>query len=196
MIKRKIFSRHEVIGLIITFAILVGVSIPNFKTSLRRSRDQVRRDDLGALTGALGHYHEDFGAYPLSSEDGRILDCLKPGDAPYKDKKGFWVVNPVPCVWGQDRFINLINQRVYITILPRDPNWQKGVNYLYISDGERYQLFVSMEGNDEAEVDPKIIAEGLHCGARICNVGRFVNCEIPKTLQVCAAEDAAKLLQK
>jgi len=196
MSKLKIFSRTEAISLIAILAVLVAVALPNFAASLRRARDQVRRDDLGALMTALNLYQMDFSVYPPSAGDGKIVDCLKPGDEPYKDKRGIWVLNPVSCVWGQDAFINLFTKKEYMAILPRDPDWQKGVNYLYISDGQRYQLFASMEGKDEAEVDPAITAEGLHCGTRICNVGRSVNCDIPKTLEQCAAEDAAKLLQK
>lgn len=196
MLKLKIFSRQEAIGLTIIFAILVGVSIPNFKASLRRERDQMRRDDLGALVSAIEKYKIDFGVYPPSSPDGKIMDCLKPGDEPYKDKKGSWVINPVSCEWGKDALLNLITKNIYISILPRDPDWQKNIHYLYMSDSKRYQLFASMEGENEAEVDPKIISENLNCGNRICNVGRSENCDIPKTLEQCATEDAVKLLEK
>ncbi len=196
MHKVKIFSKSETISLIVIFIILTTISIPNFAASLRRSRDQVRRDDMGSLMGAIGQYQIDFGVYPPSSEDGRIVDCLKPGDAPYKDEKGFWVINSIPCVWGQDAFANLLTKREYMTVLPRDPDWQKGASYRYISDGDRYQLFASMEGGNEPEVDARIVAEGLGCGTRICNIGRSVNCDIPKTLRQCEEEDAARLLKK
>lgn len=196
MSKINFFNKSETLSLVVIFLILVGIAIPNFAASLRRSRDQVRRDDLGSLMTALEKYKIDFGIYPPSSSDGQIMDCLKPGDTPYKDKKGFWVINSVPCEWGKDPLVNLLTKNTYMTILPRDPDWQKGVSYLYISDGDRYQLFASMEGKNEPEVDSKIIAENLKCGTRVCNVGRFVNCEIPKTLEKCEQEDAAKLLRK
>ncbi len=193
MSKLKIFSKSETISLIVIFSILVVVSVPNFIASLRRARDQVRRDDLGSLEHSLDEYYAELGVFPPSSPDGRIMDCLKPGDKPYKDKKGQWVFDPIPCDWGKDAFVNLINGKVYMSILPREPYWQKGVHYLYLSDGARFQLFAAMEGKSEPEVDAKIIARNLYCGSSICNVGRSYGCDIHKTLEQCEEEEAALL---
>ena len=90
----KPFTKPEKISLVIIFAVLVAVSVPNFIVSLRRARDQVRRDDMGVLVHALDEYAADNRSLPLASPDGRIMDCLKPGDKPVKDKRGFWIVNP------------------------------------------------------------------------------------------------------
>jgi hypothetical protein len=46
-----------------------------------------------------------------------------------------------------------------------------------------------MEGMDEAEVDPKIVAGGLMCGNKICNVGRSYN--VPSDISI---EEYDKLL--
>lgn len=194
MSKIKLFSKAEGISLIAIFLILVGVAIPNFIVSLRRARDQVRRDDLGALVHALDQYNAELGAFPPSSPDGRIMDCLKPGTTPYQDKEGRWIIDAIACDWGKDSFSNLISGKEYMSILPREPDWQKGASYLYISDGSRYQLFATMEGKDEAEVDPIIISENLSCGNQVCNVGRDFACTIPKTIAECAEE--ANLLKK
>lgn len=190
----KKFSKAEIFSLIIIFGVLVAVSIPNFAASLRRARDQVRRDDMGSLMTALNQYYMDFGSYPLSSADGKIMNCLNPGDAPYKDSRGYWIINTIPCTWGKDAFANLITKKIYMDILPRDPNWQKGASYLFISDGNMYQLFASMEGRDEPEVDSVIAAENRSCGNQICNIGRSQGCDIPKTLQQC--EEEAQLIKK
>lgn len=171
----KPFSKTETISLVVIFSILIAISVPNFIISLRRARDQVRRDDMGVLVHALTEYSADFRAFPTSSDDGLIMDCLKPGDAPVKDSKGMWIVNLIPCQWGKDAFADLIDGRIYMSILPREPDYQKGSKYLYFSDGNRYQIYATMEGMDEAEVDPKIVARGLVCGNKICNVGRSYN---------------------
>lgn len=168
----KPFTRSEIISVAVIFVILVAVSIPNFAISLRRARDQERRDEMGALVTSLDAYVADTRTLPLASADGHIMDCLAPGDKPIKNSKGFWVVNPIPCVWGKDALADLITGKIYLAILPRDPDYQKGVVYLYFSDGSRYQIYAAMEGMDESEVDPKIIALGLKCGVKICNVGR------------------------
>ena len=185
----KPFSKSEIISLAVIFFVLIAVSIPNFAISLRRARDQERRDEMGALVTSLDAYVSDIKSLPLSSVDGRIMDCLKPGDKPVKNSKGFWVVNPIPCEWGKDALIDLITGKVYLAILPRDPDYQKGAAYLYFSDGDRYQIYAAMEGMDEAEVDPKIVALGLKCGTKICNVGRSYG--VPTNISI---EEYDKLL--
>lgn len=186
---KSLFSKHEKIALTTIFLILVAVSVPNFIFSLRRARDQVRRDDLGSLEHGIALYYSQFGVFPMSSTDGKVMNCIKPGgEAPYIDKYGKWVFDLIGCEWGEDPFVNLVTGETYISVFPRDPDWQKNVNYYYISDGERYQLFASMEGQDEPEVSKDVISQGVICGGRICNVGRSYNCDIPKTIKQCSLE--------
>jgi len=188
---KNLFTKSESKALILIFLILIVVAIPNFIASLRRARDQVRRDDLGSIVHALAEYYSTFEAFPLSSPDGKIMNCLKLGDVPYKDEKGQWIINPIPCEWAKDPFVNQISGRVYMKILPRDPNWESGASYKYVSDGRRYQLFATMEGKSEPEVDKLIIDQGLSCGTQVCNVGRSYACDIPKTLTICEEEAVA-----
>lgn len=186
----KPFSKSEIISLIIIFSILIAISVPNFIVSLRRARDQVRRNDMGALVHALAEYNADFRIFPSASPDNLIVDCLKPGDKAVKDSKGLWRADMIPCRWGKDAFTDLItNNKVYISILPRDPDYQKGATYLYFSDGDRYQIYAAMEGMDEAEIDQKIIARNLKCGSRVCNVGRSYN--VPTDISI---DDYVKIL--
>lgn len=192
--KLKNFSKKEAVSLIVIFCVLVIVAIPNFVASLRRARDQVRRDDMGTIVHALTQYLSEFGVFPTSSNDGKIMNCLRPGDKPYQDKKGRWIVDAIPCEWSKDSFTNLISGKSYINVLPRDPNWEKGASYIYISDGASYQLFATMEGKNEDEVDPEVIVMNLSCGSNICNVVRSYKCNIPKTVEQCAEE--ARLLEK
>jgi type II secretory pathway pseudopilin PulG len=179
----KNFSKSELTSLIIIFAVLIMVAVPNFVTSLQKSRDQIRRDDMGSIYGALSRYLSDFESLPLSSPDGRIMDCLKSGDTPLKNKKGLWTFDPIACNWGQDQFKNLITGYVYLVNLPRDPDYQKGVEYLYLSDGNRFQIFASMTVKGQAEIDPKIIARNLSCGNKICNIGRSYNVPIDISIE-------------
>ncbi|MGA2910621.1 MAG: type II secretion system protein [Candidatus Microgenomates bacterium] len=190
----KKFTRIELISLSVIFLILIAVAVPNFILSLRRARDQTRRDDMGALNHAFDEYLADNNSgLPLASPDGRIIDCLPSGVNPVKNKLGSWTYTPIACNWGKDAFANLVTGRIYMSTLPQDPDSKKGVNYLYFSDGNRYQIYASMEGSDEPEVDPKIIALGLKCGNRICNVGRSYNVPIDMSIQ---AYDALLLLQQ
>ncbi len=185
----KSFTKREATSLVIIFVVLIAVSIPNFIVSLRRARDQTRRDDMGLLVHDLDGYVADNRSFPLASPDGRIVDCLEPGDKPVKSDKGIWVVNPIPCEWGKDALTDLLTGKVYLSVLPRDPDYQKGASYLYFSDGNRYQIYATMEGMDEPEVDPKIITMNLMCGTRVCNVGRSYN--VPTNISI---EEYDKLL--
>jgi hypothetical protein len=76
-----------------------------------------------------------------------------------------------------------------MTNLPEDPNYKSGATYLYLSDGNRYQIYAAMEGADEPEVDSKIIARNLMCGNKICNIGRSYN--VPSNISI---EEYDKLL--
>jgi hypothetical protein len=138
---------------------------------------------MGALEGALSQYLADFETLPPSSPDGRIMNCLKSGDAPYKNAKGLWTFDPIPCEWGKDSFKNLITGRVYLANLPGDPDYEKGAKYLYFSDGDRYQIFAAMTVKNQAEIDPKIIARNLPCGNKICNIGRSYNVPIDISIE-------------
>lgn len=189
----KKFTKNEVLGLIIIFLVLIAISVPNFVLSLRRARDQVRRDDLGALEKAFGEYMSDFRQFPPAAPDGRILDCLYPGEKVTVGKKGILNVNLRPCDWGKDAFVDITpgSTKVYMSILPRDPNFNKGFTYLYFTDGARFQIYAYMEGSsDEADYDPTIVARNLKCGVNVCNVGRSYN--VPVNISI---EEYDKTLQ-
>jgi len=172
----KPFTKPEIISLIAIFLILFAIALPKFTTSLKLARDQVRRDDMGAVQHAFDKYLAEFNnALPSATPDGRIIDCLKPGDKPIKKTNGGWSYNPIPCNWGIDNFSNLLTGEAYTSPLPRDPDYQKGATYLYLTDGDKYQIYAAMEDKSEPEVDPKIIARNLSCGTRICNIGRSYN---------------------
>ncbi len=185
----KFFNKEETISIIIIFTILIMISIPNFASSIRRSRDQVRRDDMGALSDALTSYRDDFGAFP-ASKDGMILGCKKDGDKSQVSKDGKPLVNLVPCQWGKDSLVDLTpgSSKVYLKIMPSDPDLNKGVTYTYFSDGSTYQVFASFEEEDEAEYDKRIVARNIACGVKVCNTGRFFGCTIDKSLEQCEQE--------
>jgi type II secretory pathway pseudopilin PulG len=187
-------SKSEKISISVIFLVLIAISIPNFVLSLRRARDQVRKDDMGALEHALGGYLADFGSFPVASEDGRIMACKNPNDEVEVNDKGRLVVNFIPCEWGQDGIFDLTpgSTKTYMKLLPREPDYQKGSLYHYFSDGKRYQIFVSLEGKDDVEYDPEIISRNLMCGNVICNAGRYYGCETGKTLEQCEQEAQKK----
>jgi len=172
----KFFSKPELISLAVIFIILIAVSWPNFSLSLRRSRDQIRRDDIGNIQAAIDVYFGDYGVFPASTSDGKMVVCK----GPETDQ-----IRLVPCNWGQDTWINLTPgvNKVYLKVLPGDPKLNQGTSYAYFSDGSRYQLFGSMEGIDEPSYDAKLAARGVKCGNKICNIGRANNVPLYITVE-------------
>ncbi len=181
----KPFTKSELIGLFLISLVLIAVSAPNFVASIRRARDQVRRDDMGAIQTGLSEYINDFGSFPVGSPNGRIMACKDPGDKVEVDAKGRLIVNLIPCEWGRDSILDLTpdSRKVYLDKIPGDPDTKKGVNYVYFSDGKRYQIFSSFEVEGQAEIDPRITARNISCGERICNVGRSYGSPIDKSIE-------------
>lgn len=183
----KLFSKEELVALLVIFLILIGVSWPNFSLSLRRSRDQIRRDDIGNVQGAIDAYYADYGIFPFSSDDGKIIACKDEndnGEIKY-DINGNVQIDMVPCDWGQDTWKNLTPgiDKTYLKVIPGDPDSDKGIEYKYFSDGSRYQLFASMEGIDEPGYDNKLELSNFECGKRACNLGRAHNVPLYITIE-------------
>lgn len=194
-IKINKFTKEELFSVLLIFAVLISVSVPNFVSSLRRARNQTRKDDMGMLSKVVDKYKSDFGSYPLSTDDGRFLACLKPGSKVEVAKDGRLIADLIPCEWGKDALIDLTpgSTKVYVQQLPADPHADEGVSYLYYSDGSRFQIFAALEGTDDAEYDTSIINRQLSCGGSTCNLGRGYGCEPVKTLAQCEEEQLREL---
>jgi type II secretory pathway pseudopilin PulG len=165
----KFFTRKELFAVILIFSAIILASLSNFKVSLRRARDVQRKNDIRMVADALALYTADFGAFPLS-EDGKIVACQGPETK--IDEKGR-ITGLTSCGWGKDPLADISDPSYspYKDRLPQDPLFEKGYRYLYLSNGNRFQLYSSLEGADEAEYDSKIVARNLSCGSYICNFG-------------------------
>lgn len=170
----KFFTKKEILAILI---ILLGIGLAsyyNFLLSLRRARDAQRKDDLGGIATALAKYNQDFGSYPTSSFDGKIVACKDPNEKLKKDSKGRFIVNFIPCEWGKDslRDVTDPNFLPYLKVIPQDVDKDKGASYRYFSNGRRFQLYAFLEGKDEDEYSLAVEKRGISCGTRICNFGK------------------------
>src|SRR3990172_2323746 len=114
-----------------TLLVILILTILNQRVALRRSRDFQRKDDLGNLSLALIRYREDFGFYPPSSTDGRIIACGKQSEVSFEksdisDKEVLAKMLETiyrPCSWGQDslRDISDLTYPAYLETIPGDP---------------------------------------------------------------------------
>lgn len=169
----KFFTKSETWMLVGIFAFLAVVSYPGFRESLKLARDLQRKNDLWEIYNGLEAYHEDFGVYPISV-DGGILACKKPGSEVKFDPKVGFIVDYVPCKWGQDslRDVTDENKPAYVKNLPADPQESSGLHYQYISDGRFFQIYASLESKRQDEYSSKVEARNIDCGERTCNLGR------------------------
>lgn len=162
----KYFSKDESKIISIIFIVLIFITGINIVASLRKSRDVTRKNDMGALQEAISLYHQKYKVFPLSTNDGKIIGCFEGG--PDVDKITKYPVNAIVCEWDKSSFENIV-------LMPKDPKFIEGRSYLYISDGEKYELYVSLEGKNEAEYSKAVVEKNLQCGNKICNYGRWVN---------------------
>lgn len=159
------FTKKETFSILfILFCLFVVVGY-NMSISLRRGRDSVRKDDLSSLQKSLDTFYQKYRVYPHSSEKGEIIGCFN--EKPIQDPKTGVLKNVVVCKWGESRFENA-------NFMPRDPKYKEGRSYIYKSNGKSYELYISLEGEDEAEYTESIVRMNLQCGTKICNYGREV----------------------
>ena len=168
--KMKFFSKEEVIGISLILGFIAVVSFPNFKISLRRARDAQRKNDIGELAQGLYNFANSFGSFPLS-ENGKIMAC---NPKIFENDRGLTEVTFESCDWEKDALKDPLNpdSPPYLNNLPGDPKAKQGYSYYYLSSGENFQIYASLEGNDEDEFDEKITARKLSCGIAVCNFGR------------------------
>lgn len=175
----KSFTKQEtkIISWVLAFILVAGFF--NFKKSLARSRDYQRIRDVGDVVSALEVYHEDFGFYPPSTDDGKIVACEK------EDAKKLSELIGVPldealkqvfseCQWGQDSLKDLSDDTYppYLDKLPIDPQSKNGVSYYYVSTVDHFQLFASLELSDNEQYKTDVLQRNLKCGSRVCNFGK------------------------
>ncbi|OGM03931.1 hypothetical protein A3E15_00320 [Candidatus Woesebacteria bacterium RIFCSPHIGHO2_12_FULL_42_9] len=178
----KFFTKQEALAVVAILLAIILISLQNFRTSLRRARDAQRKNDIGAIANGISRYGNDFAVYPLASGDGKILACRPEVST---NKVGEEIVEFEPCIWGKDSLRDALDLTYpsYIEALPSDPEGDLGISYLYLSSGQNYQVYAALEGVDEAEYDPNIVARNLTCGMRICNFGRSSGVPLDKSIE-------------
>src|SRR3989344_3639173 len=60
----------------------------------------------------------------------------------------------------------------FLQTTPQDPQTGKGLKYVYISNGRRFQIYAGLEDKNQDEYSAAIEKRNISCGTRICNFGR------------------------
>jgi hypothetical protein len=175
------FSKNEIITTSAILLIIFLFTFLNLQVSLRRSRDVQRKADLGTIFDALDEYQKDFGFFPPSTSDGRILACKGdnfgpiPKTIPEGDRRNYFFSMLRGCDWGKDslRDVNDDSYKPYLQVIPGDPKAGQGYAYYYLSNLNRFQLYSYLEGeSSETGFRKGIVDRNLMCGVNKCNFGK------------------------
>lgn len=153
------FTLIELLVVMAIIAILAALSISSFQSSQTRARDGQRKSDLEQISHALEAYFNDYGEYPDSDTDNKIVGC-----------NGDTATPPISCTWGETWAD--AKGTVYMVELPADPRTY--LNYSYDSNGDDYQIYTRLENSQDKEVptigeDPAVY--NISCGTLNCNYG-------------------------
>jgi prepilin-type N-terminal cleavage/methylation domain-containing protein len=128
--KLKGLSLIEVLIAVAIIGILITIGIFSYTSSQKKARDSKRKFELNQLQKSLEMYYNDYGSYPPSSADGKLVVggvVLGWGDE-FKDEKG----------------------TIYMKKLPKE---SRGPDPCYVLEpsGQRYAVFSVLENSN----DPK-----------------------------------------
>lgn len=176
----KPFSRTELSVTVVALVAIIGLSLFNFKQAIRRSRDNVRKDDITYMRNQLLTFRDEAGYIPLSTDDGRMKACAPPNISTLREQlenneitMKDYLSSLEPCEWGNSKLIDLVTETYYVDNVPKDPLFEEGYAYKYISNGTFFQLYAYLEGEgEEDEISPAVAARKLECGTVICNFGK------------------------
>jgi len=174
------FNKQELAGILTILLLIFVVSFISFQASLRRGRDEQRISDLDNLSRALQQYHNSFGTYPPSLETGKIVACKSDNPIPIpdelteiNDRYVFLLYDGRACEWGEDPLADYYgNTENFMDYLPIDPANDKGIAYVYISNGEEYQIFTHLESQIKDKYDLGLEERNISCGTALCNYGK------------------------
>ncbi len=173
-------SKKETLWTTVILSIIAILVFGNLKAAIRRGRDFQRKEDLGNIQKIIDNFQSQFGVIPASDKQGFIYACN-----PQTDERGIKTFEK--CPWGD---IIATGDR-----MPVDPQNDDQVSYFYISNSKRYQIFGSLESDEEVEYDSQVVARNIHCGTRVCNMGRASQ-KLPVHISIEEYEKILKDLEK
>lgn len=106
-----------VIGILAILSVLI-LMIVNPLAQFQKANDAKRKEDLSQIQRALEQYYQDNGVYPTGTPDYKLTNPQ---------------LSPIP--WGT-------SWSPYMNVVPSDKN---GRSYVYISTGQKYWIYASLE---------------------------------------------------
>ena len=151
------FTLMELLIVIVLLGILISLGTGSFASSIRRGRDNRRKNDVRSIATALEAYFNDKGAYPTSNSSGEMVGCGA-GDA-------------AVCTWGGE--FKDKNNTLYMILTPKDPS--DVYKYYYTNTATTYKLYAKLENTREEGTGVKQAGyAGTNCaasGTTLCTYG-------------------------
>ena len=123
------FTLMELLIVIVLLGFLITAGVASYTSSLKKSRDTKRKNDLRQIATSLEAYNNDVGRYPLGT-DGAVVGC-----------------NGTACSWNAP-FEN--SGTTYMVMLPGDAS--SAQRYFYVSDGSYFQLYARLENTKDSDI--------------------------------------------
>jgi general secretion pathway protein G len=155
---KKGFTLMELLIVIVLLGFLITAGVTSYTSSLKKSRDTKRKNDLRQIAISLETYNNDVGRYPSGDSNGSIVGC-----------------DGAACEWG-NAFKNL--NTPYMVLLPGDAS--EAQRYFYASDGSYFQLYARLENTKDSDIprntsDQARYFTQVYCGSGTgtvyCNYG-------------------------
>jgi len=153
--KKNGFTLMEILIVMVLLGFLVTAGVASYTSSLTKSRDTKRKNDLRQIAITLEAYNNDVGSYPLGDGEGEIMGC-----------------DGLACQWGE-AFQN--GTTMYMVMLPGDAKSTQ--RYFYSStDGSYFQLYARLENTKDSDIPHEGDDAGAYNGVYCDNPAGSLNC--------------------
>jgi general secretion pathway protein G len=155
----KGFTLIELLIVMVLLGFLITAGVSSYTSSMKKSRDTKRKNDLRQIATALETYNNDTGTYPLSSADGKIIGCA--------------TVPPAACEWGTP--MRDSKDTIYMVQLPAESSSSQ--RYYYSSpDGTYFQIYARLENTEDADI-PKTAGRPRAFSDMNCSMSGTAYCD-------------------
>lgn len=140
------FTLIELLIVMAILSILATIGLVGYRSAQFRGRDAARKSDLKNLSTALRLYYNDYGKYPASDGNGRILGCGAVGTS--------------ICDWGDPWDAGGNN---YMGKLPEDPDPNLTYRYEQVTL-DSFSLRTCLENSSDDSGKPPV---GITCSSNL-----------------------------
>jgi prepilin-type N-terminal cleavage/methylation domain-containing protein len=149
------FTLMELLIVIVLLGFLIVAGVASYTSSLKKSHDTKRKNDLRHIAVSLEAYNNDVGHYPLGNANGEMVGCSPD--------------NATVCQWGSA--FKDMHDTLFMVLLPGDANVTQ--RYFYVSDanGTYFQLYARLENTQDSDIPKNSSNQARYFPNFICGTG-------------------------